>query len=77
MISVNSFGEMYFLENSYDKMKKNQILTILRALLFEISGYAFKFWFYHVCGIFLSEDVPLAMVRKVSVQKHLKKITNK
>ena len=38
----NSFGEVCFLEESYENMQKIQILTILRVPSINIRGYAFN-----------------------------------
>ena len=42
---LNSFGEMYFLEESYEQMqKKNQILKFLKALsIWNHCEYALKY----------------------------------
>ena len=39
----NSFGEVCFLGKSYKNLQRIQILKILRAPLFDIREYAFKF----------------------------------
>ena len=38
----NTFGEMCFLEESYENMQKNQILKFWERPLFDIREYAFK-----------------------------------
>ena len=39
----NSFGELYFLEKSYENMQKIQFLKFWERPLFDVSEYAFRF----------------------------------